>query len=78
MAGRKKVLKEVLKELTENQKKIVEEIGKNPKVTSEELAKIVGISARKIRENLKKLKDDGLVKRIGGRKEGYWGIMSTT
>ncbi|MEW5897201.1 MAG: ATP-binding protein [Nanoarchaeota archaeon] len=72
--GPKRVLKEVLKELTENQNKIVEEIGKNPKVTSEELAKVVGISARKIRENLKKLKDEGLVKRVGGRKEGYWAV----
>lgn len=70
--GPKRVLKKVLKELTGNQKKILEAISQNPKITSEELAELVGISARKIRENIKKLKDEGLVKRIGGRKEGYW------
>ncbi len=73
--GPKRVLKEVLKELTENQKKIIQEIEKNPKVTSEELAKIVGISARKIRDNIKKLKKEGLVRRVGGRKEGHWEVM---
>ncbi|MCG2719302.1 MAG: putative DNA binding domain-containing protein [Nanoarchaeota archaeon] len=72
--GPKRVLKKVLKGLTVNQKKIIQEIEKNPKITSEKLAEIVGISARKIRENIKKLKDEGIVKRVGGRKEGYWEI----
>ena len=72
--GPKRVLKEVLKGLTENQERIISEIKKNPKITSEELAKIVGISSRKIRDNIKKLKEEGIVKRIGGRKEGYWEI----
>ena len=76
--GPKRVLKEVLKDLTENQKKILQAIEKNPKVTSEELAEEVGISSRKIRENIRKLKDEGLMRRIGGRKEGYWEIPSTT
>jgi len=58
--------------LTENQEKIVSEIKKNPKITSEKLAKIVGISSRKIRDNIKKLKEEDLIKRVGGRKEGYW------
>ena len=70
--GPKGVLKEVLKDLTENQKKILQSIEKNPKITSEELAEVVGISSRKIRENIRKLKDEGLIRRIGGRKEGYW------
>lgn len=70
--GPKRVLKEVLKGLTENQGIIIKEIKKNPRITAEELAKIVGISSRKIRDNIKKLKDEGLIRRVGGRKEGYW------
>ncbi len=73
--GPKRVLKEVLKELTDNQKKILEAIGKNPRITSEELAGMVGISARRIRDNIKKLKDERMVKRIGGRKEGQWEVI---
>lgn len=72
--GPKGVLKEVLKELTENQKIIIKEIKKSPKITSEELAKIVGISSRKIRSNIKKLKNEGLIRRVRGRKEGYWEV----
>lgn len=64
----------VLKELTENQEIIITEIKKNPRVTTEELGKIVGISSRKIRENIKKLKNEGLIRRVGGRKKGYWEI----
>ncbi len=76
--GPKRVLKKVLKGLTENQEIIIREIKKNPKVTSEELAKIVGISSRKIRDNIKKLKNEELIGRVGGRKEGYWEIVETT
>ena len=76
--GPKGVLKEVLKDLTENQRKILQSIEKNPKITSEELSEVVGISSRKIRENVRKLKDEGLMRRIGGRKEGYWEVISTT
>src|SRR3989344_1654953 len=76
--GPKGVLKEVLKDLTENQRKILQSIKKNPKITSEELSEVVGISSRKIRENVRKLKDEGLMRRIGGRKEGYWEVISTT
>ncbi len=72
--GPKRVLKEVLKGLTKNQEIIIKEIKKNPKITSEELAKIVGISSRKIRDNIKKLKNEGLIGRVGGRKEGYWEV----
>ncbi len=73
--GPKRVLKGVLKGLTKNQERIISEVRKNPKITSEELAKIVGISSRKIRDNMKKLKEEGLIKRIGGRKEGHWEVI---
>lgn len=73
--GPKTVLKEVLKGLTENQEIIIKEIKNNPKITSEELAKIVGISSRKIRDNIKKLKEKMLIRRVGGRKEGYWELI---
>jgi ATP-dependent DNA helicase RecG len=38
------------------------------------LAIIVGISERKIRENIKKLKSKGFLKRIGPDKGGHWEI----
>ena len=48
----------------------------NNKVTTSELAQIVGISQRKIKENISKLKENGFIERIGSPKGGYWKIIS--
>ncbi len=50
-------------------------IAKNPHVTAQKLAIIVGISKRKIEDNLFKLKTEGLIERIGSPKGGYWQIV---
>jgi predicted HTH transcriptional regulator len=64
----------VLKNTTANQAKILAEVAGNPYVTIEELAACVGISGRKIRENIKKLKTKGLINRIGPDKGGHWEV----
>ena len=43
----------------------------NPKVSAAMLAEIVGISKRKVEENVVKLKKMGLVERVGGTR-GYY------
>ncbi len=70
--GPKRVLKKVLKELTNNQQIILREIEKNSKITNDELANVLKISARKVRENISKLKENDFVERVGGKKIGYW------
>lgn len=45
---------------------------KNPKITQVELSKIVGINEKNIRNNIKKLKDMGVLQRVGGAKGGHW------
>ena len=57
--------------LTENQQTIINSMRANPKVSATILAEIVGISKRKVEENVAKLKNFGLVERIGGTR-GYW------
>jgi ATP-dependent DNA helicase RecG len=37
--------------------------------------KIIGISLRKIKENISKLKDKGLLERVGPDKGGHWKII---
>jgi len=59
--------------LSDNQKKIVEQIQANNKISASKLADVVGISKRKIEENLSKLKEQGVIKRVGGTR-GYWDI----
>jgi len=44
-------------------------------VSARELSILVGISSRKIEENIVKLKKKGLLKRVGPDKGGYWEII---
>jgi len=59
--------------LTENQQTILNSMRANPKVSATMLAEIVGISKRKVEENVAKLKKMGLLKRVGGTR-GYWEV----
>jgi Fic family protein len=59
--------------LTENQQTIINSMQSNPKVSATLLAEIVGISKRKVEENMAKLKKMGLVERVGGTR-GYWEV----
>ena len=58
--------------LSENQQKIIAAIKEKPFVTQDELAKIVGITRRNIVENMKKLQQKGVIRRVGADKNGYW------
>ena len=61
--------------LTENQQLIIEKIQLNNKISASKLSDIVGISSRKIEENLAKLKEQGILQRIDGTR-GYWKILN--
>jgi len=71
-----KVTEKVPEKVTENQSKIINEIRKNSNITSKKLSEIVGISERKIKDNLAKLKKKGLLKRVGPDKGGSWEIIN--
>jgi ATP-dependent DNA helicase RecG len=61
--------------LTNNQIQILKEIEKNKDITQMELSRIIGINDKNIRNNIKKLKDLGLIERIGNTRTGYWKII---
>ena len=65
----------VTEKVTENQRKMIDIISDNKWITINELSKFVGISPRKIKENIRKLKDIGILMRIGPDKGGYWEII---
>ena len=69
-----KVTKKVAIKVTINQQKIIDAIKSNPHITQEELADIIGITKKSITANMKKLQENGLIKRIGANKNGYWQI----
>jgi Fic family protein len=70
----KRVTQKVTVKVTVNQQKIIDAIKANPFVTQEELADIVGITRKSVIENMKKLQENGIIKRIGADKNGHWKV----
>jgi len=60
--------------LSDNLAKILFEIQKNKNVSMNELACTIGISKRKILDNMNKLRKMGMIKRVGNNKSGYWQV----
>ena len=70
-----KDLQKDLQKLNVNQRKIVMEIIKNPYITQKELSKIIKINEKNVRNNIRKLKNSGILKRIGPDKGGHWEVV---
>ena len=70
-----RVTQKVAVKVTANQQKIIDAIKLNPYVTQEELADIVGIARKNIITNMKKLQENGLIKRVGADKNGHWQVV---
>ena len=73
----RKDLEKDLEKLSENQRKILICIKENEGITQSQLSKEVGISPRNIRNNINRLKELGLLTRIGPDKGGHWEINIT-
>ena len=69
-----KVGEKVGEALTNNQRQILTLLRDNPRMAAREVAQRIGISSRKVEENIAKLKALKLLKRIGPAKEGYWQV----
>jgi ATP-dependent DNA helicase RecG len=69
-----KVGERVGDKLTANQQRIIELISAFSTISARELAEKVGISPRKVEENIAKLRLKGFLKRVGPDKGGHWEI----
>ena len=61
--------------LTEIQRIILREIENNKNITILEISKITDINLRNTKNNISKLKEIGLLERIGNNKSGYWKVV---
>lgn len=61
--------------LSLTQKKILDALSENAYVTQSELAEKIGIHRTRINDNMAKLKEMGVIRRIGSDKTGYWEIV---
>ena len=64
--------------LTDNQLKKLNAIIKDKNVTQQRLSELIGITYRNIRNNMEKLKEKGLLKRIGPVRGGYWQVVTSS
>lgn len=71
---KEKVGEKVGEKTTKNQQLMLNLMTQNPAITAKEMSEKVGISSRKIEDNLKKLKQMGLIHRIGSFKGGHWQV----
>lgn len=62
-------------ELSTTQLEIIEILLSDSTMTSDEMARRIGISRRSIENNIKKLKERGLLMRHGSKKNGYWEVV---
>ena len=67
--------KEGIKTVGKTVGKILALINENPKITREEISAKTGLTIRGVEWNLNKLKKEGVLKRIGPAKGGYWGVV---
>ena len=68
-----KILEKTSEKTTE---KILCIIKNNPRVTYRELAEALAMTEDGIYWSVKQLRKQGLLHRIGGRKEGYWQVVT--
>jgi ATP-dependent DNA helicase RecG len=71
-----KVADEVTDKVTDNQRLIIQFILENNKISASEMAEKIGISKRKVVENIKKLKEKDVIQRVGSPKAGLWIIKN--
>ena len=74
--GNTVVVEKVVEKVTEKQQAIMQEIRKKPFVTASELSEILGISLRNTQENMRKLRESGLIRRIGPDRGGHWEVIN--
>jgi len=65
----------VKRSLNQTQVQILALINENTEITIDEMGSVIGITSRNIEKNIKMLKDEDRLLRVGGKKEGHWEIV---
>ena len=47
-------------------------MAKNPEISAEQIADIIKTTKRRVEYNISKLKEKGIIKRVGADKSGHW------
>ncbi len=71
----KTVEKTVKKTVEKTVEKTIEIITKNPTISVAEIAPLVGLTRRGVEEQIRKLKLDGVLRRVGPDRGGHWEVI---
>ena len=66
----------IVEKLSTTRAKIVRIIWKNPNATALSISKEIDIASRNVQEHLRKLQEQGVIRRIGPDKGGHWEIIA--
>ena len=55
--------------------KIIDLIKEDPYISTSKMAEIIGVDRRNIARNIKKLQEQGVVRRVGPDKSGFWEVI---
>ena len=58
-----------------SREKIISALKQAPHITMSDLAALIGISAKGVEKNIKILRDQGIIRRIGPDKGGHWEVI---
>ncbi|MCF2653894.1 winged helix-turn-helix transcriptional regulator [Prevotella loescheii] len=66
------IVDSIVEKLSTTRAKIVRIIWKNPNATALSISKEIDIASRNVQEHLRKLQEQGVIRRIGPDKGGHW------
>ena len=61
--------------VSDTAKAIYSHIKANPNISRNELANLTGISLKNVQKHINRLKELGLIRRVGSTRLGYWDII---
>ena len=69
------VVNEAVSEADNRQKKVLLAVKENPSITIRQLTEKTGIAKATLEREIRKMKQNGLIKRIGSDKTGHWEVI---
>ena len=70
-----KTVEKTVKKTTRTVEKILKILSNTPSITVREMSEILGLSRRGVEEQIKSLKQKGVIRRIGPDKGGHWEVI---
>ena len=61
--------------LNPTRQRIIEEMRNNPNITQERLSILIGIGKTAIENNISFLRKNGVIERMGSKKNGWWKVI---